>query len=138
MKKLLSILFVMTLVLGVAACAPVDRLKQDIKRSNKDCPMDLGGGLKITKFTYDESTSECVMHLNLPSGIDVEDLDREKVEMKQALMAAFSGSDKEIKDMLELLADADSGMRIDITSGFNRKSTSISISPSEIKTLLLK
>lgn len=138
MKKILSILFVMTLMIGVAACSPKDRLKADIEQSTKECPLDLGDGLKITKFTYDESTNECVMHLNFPAGVDVNDLADVEGELKEGIKEAFSVSDNDVRDMISLLADADAGMRIDMTSGFNKKSYSISLSAAEIKSIQSK
>lgn len=135
MKKLLSILLVMALMVGMAACSAKDRLKQDIEQSNKECPTDLGDGLKITKFTYDEGSNECVAHLNFPPGIDVMELSSVEAEMKSGLQEAFSGGDKETREMIDLLADADAGLRFDITSGFNKKTYSISLSAAEIKKL---
>lgn len=47
----------------------------------------------------------------------------------------ISGGDKETREMIDLLADADAGLRFDITSGFNKKTYSISLSAAEIKKL---
>ena len=63
------------------------------------------------------------------------ELSAAEAEMKAALLEAFSGGDKETREMIDLLADADAGLRFDITSGFNKKTYSISLSAAEIKKL---
>lgn len=113
-KNLCHVLFLIVLVACFSACGDkTSKLKKAIEQANSECPVSAGEMGELTSFTYDESDNVMVMKFSLNEELIKADvLKTMPDQMKASAVAMVKIADGDMKEMIDLLKEAKSGMRI--------------------------
>ncbi len=116
MKNYLTIfVLVVLVVIGTTSCTFVSkyRLKQVVKESNRECPMEVEDIGTLTSIRYDESSNMVVF--NYTFSADNKELFKllqsDTALAKSMIRVDYSDNDTDIQNILELVVDAECGIR---------------------------
>lgn len=104
------------------------QLQVGVEEVNRSLPQHIGEGVEWTKVTYDND--EISMFFSTSNSMIVEAINSDYNLAKQYLSQQFISNDPNLRDFLELLLDAKSGLKViykDVMSG-NQATISYSIS----------
>lgn len=127
MKKQLSLL-VMALVavmVTFASCGSEVKLKREIDKANKQCPVTVAQGIKITKFS--DNGTDLVVDLTVNDALyDLDEMKTNAEQFKGELgSAVFSG--KEGKELKKLLKECDKGLEFKMKGQRSHKEVTINV-----------
>lgn len=129
------ILFACLSLILFTGCDQKSKLKLGIEAANKQCPMKMGTVGEVSSITYDGT--DVVYLLTMNEGyIDLEALDKKPEAVKAAAVAMFRNPEKNIKEMLNLVIDANSGIKFVYKGQTSGKEVSCYLGTEDLKNLL--
>lgn len=119
----------------LAGCNQKSKLKLAIEVAGKQCPIDLGVVGEVTNIAFDGTDVVYTMTVN-EDYLNLEALDKNPDAMKAAASAMFVNPQGAIKEMLELVIQAESGMKFVYKGQTSGKEITCQLSADDLKNLL--
>ena len=119
----------------LTGCNQKSRLKLSIEAANKQCPISMGTAGEVTSITFDGSDVCYVLTMN-EDYMNLDALKQNPEAMKSAVMAMFGNPNKDVKQMLELVVDVNSGIKFIYKGQTSGKEVEYYLKPEEIKSIL--
>lgn len=133
MKKSAFVICIVAVCSMLLSACVKTQLQAGVDEMNRSLPQQIGEGVEWTKVTYEND--EVSMFFSTTNSIVVKAINSDYNLAKRYLAQQFISNDPEIRDFLELLQEAKSGLKViykDIASG---NQSTISYSVSEIPQL---
>ncbi|WP_300702508.1 hypothetical protein [Bacteroides sp.] len=129
------ILFACLSLILLTGCDQKSKLKLGIEAANKQCPMKMGTVGEVSSITYDGTDVVYLLTMN-EDYIDLEALDKKPEAVKAAAVAMFRNPEKNIKEMLNLVIDSNSGIKFVYKGQTSGKEVSCYLGTEDLKNLL--
>lgn len=135
MKKILWMLFVLSLIAAATACSHNSnrsQLEAEVAAANAACPQSLGVSGSLVSIAYDKGDNEVVMSYTMnPTYVDIEALRGVTSEQKQAMGNFLKGESG--RQMLTLLDEAGASLRLVFRAGDTGNPLEVSLSSDDIR-----
>lgn len=119
----------------LTGCDQKSKLKLAIEVAGKQCPIDMGAAGEVTSIVFDGTDVVYTMMMN-EDLLNLEALDKNPDAMKSAVSAMFRNPQGAIKEMLEMVIQADSGMKFIYKGQTSGKEINCRLGADELKSLL--
>lgn len=131
-----KILFLACLsIVLLTGCDQKSKLKLGIEAANKNCPMKMGTAGEVSSITYDGTNVIYLLTMN-EDYVDLEALGKNPDTVKSAAIAMFRNPEKNIKEMLKLVVEANSGIKFTYKGQTSGKEVSCYLGTEDLKNLM--
>lgn len=134
MKKVLTILSMLVILLGFSSCENqnVTKLKREIEAADKQCPVNMGMMGDMLSLKYDDNAKEVQLYFSLHDDMMSIDALRNNENMAlQSMKLSFSRG--ESKEMLKQMINAGAGLTITYKSAATGKTFKVKLSLDDLK-----
>lgn len=134
MKKILTILSVLVILLGFSSCqnAKEKALKSDVEATNAQCPIDMGIAGAMTAVKYNADTKTVHMFFSsTEEAMSINEMEANPELIKQ--MTMLNLTDANCEPFINMMADADAALDLTYKSQRNGKTFTLKLSADEIK-----
>ena len=129
------ILFACLSIVLLTGCDQKSKLKLGIEAANKQCPMKMGTVGEVSSITYDGTDVVYLLTMN-EDYIDLDALGKTPEALKAAAVAMFRNPEKNIKDMLNLVIEANSGIKFTYKGQTSGKEVNCYLGTEDLKNLM--
>lgn len=119
----------------LTGCDQKSKLKLGIEAANKQCPMKMGTVGEVSSITYDGTDVIYILTMN-EDYIDLQALDKNPDALKAAAVAMFRNPEKNIKDMLNLVIEANSGIKFTYKGQTSGKEVTCYLGTEDLRSLM--
>lgn len=107
----LVLLCSLSLLMVLISSCQQSKLKAVIAVANKQCPIDMGEVGTVTSITYDGDNVVYTLNMN-ENFTDISVLKDNPESMKESIKIMFGNPSKEVKQLLELVAECNAGLEM--------------------------
>lgn len=129
------ILFACLSLILLTGCDQKSKLKLGIEAANKQCPMKMGTVGEVSSITYDDTDVVYLLTMN-EDYIDLEALGKTPEALKAAAVAMFRNPEKNIKEMLNLVIEANSGIKFTYKGQTSGKEVTCYLGTEDLRSLM--
>lgn len=105
-----SVLFICLSLLLLTGCSQKSKLKLVVEVVAKQCPINIGAAGEISSIAFDGTDVQYTMLVN-EDYVNLDAWEKNSESMKSVVSAMFSNPAKELKQMLDLVVNANSGIK---------------------------
>ncbi|MBR6018303.1 MAG: hypothetical protein IK073_06750 [Paludibacteraceae bacterium] len=132
--KKLMFASVMISALVLTACSSGSKLEMGVAAANKQCPMELGGGMAITSIATEGSSVVYTCEVDGSAGITVSAFAMPEVQtaMKTAMVESLKSDESDTKELIEMVKEANYSLIYRFVSTDSDEKVDIVITPEEL------